>query len=77
MLFNIFTNNLTDELLKIADIYPQIFADDTNIVGQSLDLLDIIINICEKWAEKNGMMINQKKSKIMFMSNTMRIQKFE
>ena len=33
MLFNIFTNDLTDRILEQADIYPQIFADDTNIVG--------------------------------------------
>ena len=33
LLFNIFTDDLTDEILRLREIYPQIFADDTNIIG--------------------------------------------
>ena len=39
-------------------------------------LLDII-EVCENWAKTNDMNINQKKSKIMIISDTMRITKFE
>ena len=40
LLFNLFTNDLTDALIKIADAYPQMFADDTNIAGSTLETLD-------------------------------------
>ena len=52
--------------MQIA-LYPQIFADDTNIASMGLSNLDLTMNICEKWAVDNDMSINKKKSKILFM----------
>ena len=33
MLFNIFTNDLTTNILEI-NMFPKIYADDTNIIGE-------------------------------------------
>ena len=58
-------------MLNIKNIFPQIFADDTKIVGSSIKKLELILDVCEEWAKENYMSINQKKSKIMFHGNTM------
>ena len=39
LLFNIFTDDLTDDLLAQKDLFPQIFADDTNILGTTMNKL--------------------------------------
>ena len=43
------------------------FADDTNVLGAGMEKLDESIGICENWAEKNEMMLNKNKSKIMMV----------
>ena len=52
LLFNIFTDDLTDDLLAQKNLFPQIFADDTNILGTTIEKLTQAITITEKWAEK-------------------------
>ena len=47
LLFNIFTDDLTDEFIKEGNIFPQIFADDTNIVGNDITKLKNTIRIGE------------------------------
>ena len=55
LLFNIFTNDLTEEILKLKELHPQIFADDTNIASVGMKNLDRAIDISEIWADKNDM----------------------
>ena len=69
MLFNIFTNDFTDKLIEEKNLFPQIFADDTNILGTTTEKLVNTIKIAEKWAEENGMSINKNKSKIMIIGD--------
>ena len=59
-------------ILKEITLYPQLFADDTNIAGRAMNNLDKALNICEEWVERNEMAINKKKSKILFMEGQMR-----
>ena len=47
LLFNIFTDDLTDDLLAQKDLFPQIFADDTNILGTTMNKLTKAISITE------------------------------
>ena len=53
------------------------FADDTNILGVGLPTLDDVIEVCEEWAEKNRMKLNKNKSKIMFMEDDLKYNKWE
>ena len=58
LLFNIFTNDLTSAFLNVKKIYPSIFADDTNIVGLSIEKLRVTIEVSEVWTCDNDMVIN-------------------
>ena len=77
LLFNIFTNDLTTQILQNKVLYPQIFADDTNIASYGLNNLDAALDTCEDWAQKNDMQINKKKSKILFMGGRMQYDAWE
>ena len=39
--------------------------------------LDMAIDTCEIWAERNNMQINKKKSKILFMDGIMKYDEWE
>ena len=70
LLFNIFTDDLTDEYLRQPKIHPSIFADDTNVLGTQMNNLNTTIEISESWARNNKMIINVKKSKIMIIDES-------
>ena len=76
-MFNIFTNDFTDQILRQVKLHPQLFADDANIASLGLNNLDIALDICEGWAEENEMTINRKKSKILFMEGQMKYNPWE
>ena len=53
------------------------FADDTNVAGEGLTNLDQTIITCERWADRNDMSINKKKSRILFMEGQMKFSEWE
>ena len=58
-------NDLLNELEEAGfDIFA--YADDLAIVGQSTEDLSTAIRITESWASRNLMIINKKKSGIIF-----------
>ena len=77
MLFNIYTNDLTTKFIEVKKIYPQIFADDTNVLGKKMNKLQETIKIAEEWAKENEMKINKNKSKIMILNNEKKLTQWE
>ena len=53
------------------------YADDNNTTGQELHNLRETIKTVEIWANSSKMFINKKKSKIMFIENQKKFNKWE
>ena len=71
-LFNIFLEDLSDELKTKAGIDLEdllYYADDLLTVCTSLEQIKKAIQIISDWSEKNGMLLNKKKSGIIIFAD--------
>ena len=73
LLFLVYINDLLIDLQK-SDLGAKIgeilisclgFADDIVLVSESVENLQMLINICESWAQENKMVFNTSKCKVM------------
>ena len=53
------------------------YADGNNTSGKELKQLSRTIVTVEKWADESKMFINKKKSKVMFIENQKKFNKWE
>jgi hypothetical protein len=68
-LFNIMINDLIEELSQEGyEVYA--YADDLAVVAQGQVALLKLLDITQRWTEKNKMLINKKKSAIMYLQKT-------
>lgn len=67
-LFNIFIEDLAEELAKITGLSLEeilFYADDILVLCQTIPQLKECIEVIERWCAKNGMELNKKKSAIL------------
>ena len=84
ILFNLFINDLLDDLLKsnlgaaIGKIHiPGLgFADDIVLISDCPQKLQGLINVCERWADKNSMAFNIDKCKVMVLNGSHKTDAF-
>ena len=74
-LFNIYINDLVDELDKNA-FEVLAYADDLAIICTGYDELINVMNILDKWSMENEIKINKKKSGILIFKNNRKNYKF-
>ena len=70
-LFNIFIEDLSDELKSKANIDLEdllYYADDLLTICTSVEQIKKAINVISEWSEKNGMLLNKKKSGIVIFA---------
>ena len=73
-LFNIFLEDLSEELRRNADINLEdllLYADDILVLTTSPTQLSKAIQIIEDWCQRNGMELNKNKSGIVIFTNKM------
>jgi len=66
-LFNVYINDLINELRHNIGVEVFAFADDIALIADSLKRLKEGIRTITAWCRKNKMMLNRKKSKILFV----------
>ena len=84
ILFNLFINDLLEDLQKselgatIGKIHiPALgFADDIVLISDCPLNLQGLINVCERWADKNSMAFNTSKCKVMVLNGSPRTDTF-
>ena len=70
-LFNIFIEDLSDDLKSKANIDLEdllYYADDLLTICTSVEQIKKAINVISEWSEKNGMLLNKKKSGIVIFA---------
>jgi hypothetical protein len=65
ILFNIFINDLLEELGAISSRIPMAYADDLGIYCQNLEVVELVIQTVNDWCLVNSIGINAEKSGVM------------
>lgn len=77
LLFNIFIDDLIDELKRIENVSLCQFADDTTPVGSEKIALKDTVNCVENWQEKNKLPINESKTDVIQVHDSLEDTDFE
>ena len=68
-LFNLYINDLIEKIKKVA-FEVLAYADDIAILCSCEREINLVIDVVERWTEENKLILNKKKSAIMYLFNS-------
>ena len=68
-LFNLYINDLIEKIKKVA-FEVLAYGDDIAILCSCEREINLVIDVVERWTEENKLILNKKKSAIMYLFNS-------